>query len=70
MTWPDGKSGGRGYRDYTCVEGWTANNLREMQEQIKDYLEDLMYNLNLPLKECECCGGTGHVQKVINIKDR
>jgi hypothetical protein len=70
MTWPGAEAGGRGYREYTCVEGWAANNLREMQEQIKAYLEDLMYNLNLPLKECECCGGTGHIQKLISVKDR
>jgi hypothetical protein len=70
MTWPGAESGMKGYRDYTCIEGWPENNLREMQEQIKDYLEDLMYNLNMPLKECECCAGTGHIQKVINVKDR
>ena len=70
MTWPGAGSNASGYSDYTCVEGWAADNLREMQFQIEDYLGDLMYNLNLPLKECECCGGTGHVQKIINVKDR
>lgn len=70
MTWAGYEAGGKGYNNYTCIEGWKANSLQEMQEQIKAYLEDLMYNLNAKVKECECCGGTGHVSNSVKTNQR
>lgn len=37
---------------------------------IKQYLEDLMYNLNASVKECECCNGTGHLLNEIKTNQR
>lgn len=51
----------KNYGNYTPIAGWQANNLKEMAEQIKDYLDELMAEINRPVKECEVCGGTGHV---------
>lgn len=52
---------GSNYQRYTPIAGWQANNLKEMAEQIKGYLDELMAEINRPVKECEHCAGTGHV---------
>jgi hypothetical protein len=49
------------YKGYTPIAGWQANNLKEMAVQIKNYLEELMEEINRPVQECSACGGTGCV---------
>lgn len=58
MTW-DKADKGKGYGDYSVIPGWSATSLQAMQEQVKNYLEELMLVINSPAKECEHCRGVG-----------
>lgn len=49
------------YKGYTSIKGFEGNNLQELAENIKLYLDELMDYINRPLSECECCKGTGHL---------
>lgn len=49
------------YQKYTTIKGFSGKNLRDLADNIKSYLEDLVDFLNTPLVECECCQGVGHV---------
>ncbi len=69
MTWA-GYKGTGGYGDYTCVEGWHADNLQELYDNIKRYLEELMQVINKPLRECEHCNGTGYENATIETNQR
>lgn len=69
MTWA-GYKGAGGYQGYTCIEGWKANNLKEMQEQIKQYLEELMEHINEDVQECPHCSGVGHVVNKLGTNER
>lgn len=51
----------KAYQSYPVIEGWHARNLKEMAEQIKVYLDDLMAEINRPVQECSHCNGMGHV---------
>jgi hypothetical protein len=53
----------KAYQHYNVAEQWDADNLKDMAEQVRVYLEDLMENINKPLEECGCCGGTGVIIK-------
>lgn len=48
------------YGGYTLIEGFKGESLEDLIENLKLYLEELMEYINAPLKECECCHGTGH----------
>ena len=48
------------YKGYTVIEGFKGDNLQSLADNIKQYLEELMKYINLPVTECETCGGTGH----------
>lgn len=69
MTWA-GYKGAGGYQGYTCIEGWKANNLKGMQEQIKVYLEELMAHINEDVQECPHCNGVGHVVNKLGTNER
>lgn len=58
------------YQGYTVIEGWEANNLQEMKEQVKHYLDTLMEEINTEWKECECCGGIGAIGSKIDTNER
>ena len=51
----------RAYQKYNIIRGFKGKNLRELRDNIKDYLDQLMKTLNTPLNECECCKGFGVV---------
>lgn len=47
------------YNSYPVIEGWKADNLKGMAEQIKHYLDTLMEEINSEVEECSHCGGKG-----------
>ena len=64
-------AGGRGlsYKGYEAIKPLYANNLKDLAEKLKSYLEDLIYNLNTPVAECQHCNGTGHIVKYQELKE-
>jgi len=61
----------RNYQGYTPISSYSANSLKEMSEFLKDYLDNLMAEINRPVQECSHCGGTGHVEmKKIGTNER
>lgn len=59
------------YQKYTPIKGFKGDSLKDLVENIKLYLEELMFIINRPVKECESCGGTGCTfDKVENINER
>lgn len=69
MTWT-GAHQGRGYGDYTCIEGWKASSLQELYDNMKQYLADLMEEINKPVVECQHCNGLGCTTKQILTNER
>lgn len=66
------KAGDRGagpYKGYSSIAPLYASNLQELAGKLKAYLDDLMYNINMPVKECECCNGTGHIVQYQELKE-
>lgn len=61
MTHDQGDGNGRGYKGYTIIPALKANNLKQLSEYLKQYLDDLITNLNTPVVECQHCNGTGHI---------
>ena len=69
MTWKGAHNGG-GYTGYTCIEPWEADNLQELYDNMKQYLSDLMEEINKPVIECQHCNGLGCITKVIGTNER
>lgn len=69
MTW-DGADKGKGYGDYTVIEGWDAPNFKALAYQVKMYLDDLMKVLNSPASECKECRGCGMIFQRLNTNER
>lgn len=64
-----GYKGNAGYDGYTCIPKWEAKSLKDMQEHIKNYLDNLMSVINSNLHQCECCKGSGYrVESAMNVK--
>ena len=61
MTHDQADGNGRGYKGYTIIPALKANNLKQLSEYLKQYLDDLIVNLNTPVLECQHCKGTGHI---------
>jgi len=73
---------GKGSRDNHCVSGKSscvelnrslfngADNLLEMQEQVKIYLNRLMEEINTEAEKCNCCNGIGYVVNSIKTNSR
>lgn len=61
MTHDQADGNGRGYKGYTIIPSLKANNLKELSEYLKQYLDDLIADLNSTVVECEHCNGTGHI---------
>lgn len=51
------------HRGYTVIDGFVGDNLKDLQTQIKVYLDELMERINEPLIECPHCDGYGHIIK-------
>lgn len=66
MTHDQADGNGRGYKGYTIIPALKANNLKQLSEYLKQYLDDLITNLNTPVVECEHCSGTGHIIKGVS----
>ena len=66
MTHDQADGNGRGYKGYTIIPALKANNLKQLSEYLKQYLDDLITNLNTPVVECEHCNGTGHIIKGVS----
>lgn len=66
MTWR-GYRGNGGYEGYDCIDGWTANSLKEMEQHIKEYLDRLMTEINRPVKVCSHCDGHGYISAAVGV---
>lgn len=53
--------GEKPWQNYTAIEGFKGESLEDLVENVKLFLDELMFHINDPVKECEHCGGTGHV---------
>lgn len=69
MTW-EAYKGNSGYDGYTCIEPWVADSLQELYDNMKQYLSDLMEEINRPVVECQHCNGLGHITKIIGTNER
>lgn len=49
------------YNGYSVIEGIKGDNLQELIENTKQFLDDLMGYINQAVQECEHCKGTGHI---------
>ena len=49
----------KAYQSYPVIQPFSANNQKELEEKIQKYLDDLMKEINKPIKYCKCCNGTG-----------
>ena len=58
------------YRDYTPIDGFRGDNLEDLAENIKLYLDELMAVINAPAHECEHCNGVGSVVRGVGCNDR
>lgn len=47
------------YNKYTPIKGFEGDNLKDLAENVRLYLDELMYAINQPLTECGCCEGRG-----------
>ena len=54
---------GKPYNDYPAIEGIKAKNLKELEKKLKEMLDNIVTLINTPVKECECCNGTGWIAK-------
>ncbi len=51
----------KGYQSYTPIKGFSGSSLEDLVNTVKNYLQDLIDYINMPVAECQHCGGTGHV---------
>lgn len=50
----------KGYQGYTPIKGFVGENLEDLVDTVKTYLQSLIDYINCPVSECEHCKGTGH----------
>lgn len=51
------------HKGYTPVVGFKGETLQELADNIKLFLDELMYYINTEVTECEHCCGTGNIIK-------
>jgi hypothetical protein len=51
----------KGYQGYTVIKGFVGTSLEDLVDTIKNYLQDLIEYINMPVAECQHCNGTGHL---------
>lgn len=49
------------YRGYPVLDDMKGESLQDLYDNVKTYLDILMENINKPIKQCECCQGTGYL---------
>lgn len=49
------------YSDYPIIKGMGAPTLKQLETDIENYLKNLITDINTPVKQCECCNGTGYI---------
>ncbi len=52
---------GSNYKGYTAISGFKGDSLEDLVNNVKTFLDELVDHLNMPLEECSCCAGTGHI---------
>lgn len=70
MTWAGADKGAKGYGDYPIIDGWKADSLQELYDNMQQYLSDLMQEINKPAVECSHCNGTGQLVKTVETNAR
>lgn len=60
----------KAYNSYPVLEHWHASSLMEMAEQLKNYLDILMQEINTEAEECPHCKGLGAIVNNIGTNDR
>ena len=50
------------YKGYTVIPGFKGENLSDLCDNIKTFLDELMNKINCPLVECEHCSGYGYIK--------
>ncbi|AUR92183.1 coil containing protein [Vibrio phage 1.170.O._10N.261.52.C3] len=58
------------YQKYTPIEGFRGENLQDLAENVKLYLDELMEVINAPLVECEHCQGHGNILEEVKCNER
>ena len=51
----------KGYQGYTVIKDFVGASLEDLVDTIKNYLQDLIDYINMPVAECQHCSGTGHM---------
>ena len=49
------------YKKYTVIKGFKGCDLEDLTGNIKEYLDELMNYINMPVSECAECEGCGHI---------
>jgi len=49
-------------KGYSEIPKFSGKNLKDLEKNIKTYLNDLMKMINNPVKECPCCKGMGVIE--------
>lgn len=52
----------KSYQNYSVVKPFTGKNYDDLQNNITDYLNNLMKQINKPLEDCSHCNGYGVVE--------
>jgi len=53
----------KAYDKYPIVTPFSGKDYDDLQDNIEKFLSDLMKDINEPVVECSCCGGTGVILK-------
>ena len=51
----------KAYQSYPVLTDLVAENEWQLKEDLDQMLNDIMEKINAPLKQCECCNGTGYI---------
>lgn len=54
-----------GYKGYTPIKPIKGNNLQDLADNLKQYLDEIIAVINAPIIPCECCGGSGTILKKV-----
>jgi hypothetical protein len=59
----------KAYKNYTVIEGFRGENHEDLQNNINDYLSNLIAFINEPIKDCPHCKGEGVIFNK-NLKEK